>query len=192
MSLLEKMAGARLLALINYCRGVDAGIAGRKLAQLKLAAEAFREMPKDYPAGRGGTTFYGSVTVVFYALLLSYVCLALTVKTAIGGLGFIVGVAVFLILGLALIGIEKGRTLSLKLFLAVWLLLCVCNVPVAGWFLIAPFSAMSLAFWVSGIVLLWLVRKVMNGPELTKLMQWRVSLKIAQFRRQALTQSKRK
>lgn len=192
MSLLEKMAGARLLALINYCRGVDAGIAGRKLAELKLAAEAFTEMPKAYPAGRGGMTFYGSATVVFYALLLSYVCLAIAVKSVISGLGIIAGIGVFVLLIVALTGVEKGKTLSLKLFLAVWFLLSVCNVLVAGWLMFAPFSWLSLACWGGGFFLWWLARQVMNGPELTKLMQWRVSLKIMQFRRDALTQPKRK
>ena len=190
MNLLKHIIGRKFLALIDYCDKVEAGISGRKLAQLKQLAEAFQEMPKAYYIRV--TTYFGSILVLFYTLLLSYVGLAIAFRTVTGGWGVIAGLVVFILLVVALSGADKGRARSLRLLLAVWSLLCVCNVLVAGWLLFASFSWLSVGCWAGSLLLLWLTRQVMNGPELTKLMQWRVSLRIAQYRRQALTQPRRK
>lgn len=190
MNLLKRIIGLKFLALVDYCDKVDAGISGRKLAQLKQLAEAFQEMPKAYYIR--GTTYFGSILVLFYTLLLSYAGLAIAFRTVTDGWGVIAGLVVFVLLVVALSGADKGRALSLRLFLTVWSLLCVCNVLVAGWLLFASFSWLSVGCWGGSLLLLWLARQVMNGPELTKLIQWRVSLRIAHYRRQALTQPGRK
>ncbi|SLJ97819.1 hypothetical protein SAMN03159434_10328 [Enterobacter sp. NFR05] len=190
MNLLKRIIGLKVLALIDYCDKVDMGISGRKLAQLKALAEAFQEMPKAYYIR--GTTYFASILVLFYTLLLSYAGLAIAFRTVTGGWGVIAGLVIFILLVVALSGAEKGRTLSLRLFLAVWSALCVCNLLVAGWLLFASFSWLSFGCWAGSLLLLWLTRQVMNGPELTKLIQWRASLRIAQYRRQALTQPRRK
>lgn len=190
MNLLKRIVGRKFLALIDYCQKVEAGISGRKLAQLKQLAEDFQEMPKAYYVGVA--TYFGSVTVLFYALLLSDVGLAIALKPVVGGWGVIAGLVLCALLVVALLRFDKGCTLSLRLFLAVWSLLCVCNVLVAGWLLFASFSWLSVGCWAGSSLLLWLARQVMNGPELAKLTQWRVSLRISRNRRQALTQSKRK
>lgn len=190
MNLLKRIVGHKFLALIDYCQRVEAGISGRKLAQLKQLAQAFQEMPKVHHVGVA--TFSGSVMVLFYALLLSDIGLAVALKPVVGGWRIIAGFIVFALLVVALLGFDKRGALSLRLFLAVWSLLCVCNVLVAGWLLFAPFSWLSVGCWAGSSLLLWLARQVMNGPELTKLTQWRVSLRIARYRRLALTQSKRK
>jgi len=190
MNLLKRIIGLKVLALIDYCDKVDMGISGRKLAQLKALAEAFQEMPKAYYIR--GTTYFASILVLFYTLLLSFAGLAIAFRTVTGGWGVIAGLVIFILLVVALSGAEKGRTLSLRLFLAVWSALCVCNLLVAGWLLFASFSWLSVGCWAGSLLLLWLTRQVMNGPELTKLVQWRASLRIAQYRRQALTQPRRK
>ncbi|MGP3592392.1 hypothetical protein [Vagococcus sp. WN89Y] len=187
MNLWQHIAGTDLLALIDYCQTVDEQIAGRKLARLKETAQRFREMPKAYYIGVA--TYFASAITLFYALLLSTLCLAIIQD---GGRAFIAGVTVFVLLAIALSGVTKARALSLRLFLSIWSLLCLYHLLMAGWLLFLPFSWLSLGLWTASGLLLWLARQIMNGPELTKLMQWRVSVKIAQFRRLALTQPKHK
>lgn len=184
------MAGPGMVALIDYCRSVDEKIAGRKLSQLKPVASVLREMPRIRHIG--GNTYFASVVVLFYTLLISYICFAVTVRTLVGGCGVIAGFVLFTFLMVAMSGFTKGKTLSLKLFLAIWFVLTVCLILMTGWLLFAPFSWPDLLLWCACLVMLWLARRVMNGSELRKLMQWRVSLKAAQFRHQALTQPKRK
>ena len=114
MNLLKRIIGLKFLALIDYCDKVEAGISGRKLAQLKALAEAFQEMPKAYYIR--GTTYFASILVLFYTLLLSYAGLAIAFRTVTGGWGVIAGLVIFILLVVALSGAEKGRTLSLRLF----------------------------------------------------------------------------
>lgn len=192
IKILKKAAGAGILALIDDCRSVDEKIAGRKLAQLKPVAAVVgeKEMPKAYYVGV--TTYFGSALNLFYALFISYTCLAVAAKPLPGGWAIIAGLLLFVALTQASSGVTKGRTYCLRLFLAIWSVLSVCNVLVAGWLLFAPFSWLCLGTWAASTVLLWLARRSMNGSEMRKLMRWRVSLRAAQFRRQALTQPKGK
>jgi len=85
MNLLKRIIGLKFLALIDYCDKVDMGISGRKLAQLKALAEAFQEMPKAYYIR--GTTYFASILVLFYTLLLSFAGLAIAFRTVTGGWG---------------------------------------------------------------------------------------------------------
>lgn len=184
------IAGKKLLALIDDCQSVDEQIAKRKLAQLKEIAEAFRTMPKVYFIGVA--TYFASGVTLLYALLASYISLAIVVGRAIGIWVFIAGVVLFILLAVASSGVTTGKTYSLRLFLSLWFALLLSHFVVTVWLLFVPFSSVKLAFWSLSLLFLWLARKIMNGTELTMLMKWRVSLKIAQFRRLALTQPKHK
>lgn len=188
----KKAAGPGINALNDYCQHVDELIAGRKLAQLKPAAapRGHLEMPKASCAG--ATSYYGSVINLFYSFLISYICLAVAAKTLLGGWGVIAGFVLFILLTVANTGVTKGRAFCLRWFVATWFSLLLGNLLVAGWLLFAPNSWLSLSLWAVSAAFLWLARRVMNGQELNKLMKWRLSLRAAAFRRQALTQPKRK
>lgn len=192
IKMLKKAAGPGIIALIDYCRSVDEKIAGRKLSQLKPAAapRGHDEMPKAYSIGVA--SYFASVITLFYTFLISYICLAVAVKTLPGGWSVIAGFILFILLTLANSGVTKGRTFSLRWFVVTWFVLSVCNLLVAGWLIFASFSWLSFSLWGVSAFLLWLARLIMNGPELTKLMKWRVSLRAAAFRRQALTHPERK